>query len=131
MQAQRKLVSYKDLNDLVDEYLDIPQLNNKASIKTIKTKQTEKRKKQIELAIKEESYQRRFKKRLYTSKANDKKKPLDSSEDEKEPEYVEVDDGKRDKIFSKFFLRSLSNQSKIKMAFIQQMGEDRLLKAEL
>lgn len=31
----------------------------------------------------------------------------------------EVDDGKRDKIFSKFFLKSLSNQSKVQMALIQ------------
>ena len=31
----------------------------------------------------------------------------------------EVDDGKRDKILSKFFLKSLSNQSKVQMALIQ------------
>ena len=43
----------------------------------------------------------------------------------------EVDDGKRDKIFSKFFLKSLSNQSKVQMALIQYMGEDRALRAEL
>jgi len=37
------------------------------------------------------------------------KKIFDSSDDEKEKPFEEVDDGKRDKIFSKFFLRSLSN----------------------
>ncbi len=47
--------------------------------------------------------------RLHTSKNDDKNKYLDSSDEDKEPEFVEVDDGKRDKIFSKFFLRSLSN----------------------
>lgn len=60
-----------------------------------------------------------------------KKVIIDSSDDEHEEQYEEKDDGKRDKIFSKFFLKSLSNQSRVKMAFIQQMGEDRLLKAEL
>ncbi len=55
----------------------------------------------------------------------------DSSDEDNHIQYEEKDDGKRDKIFSKFFLRSLSNQSRFKMAFIQMMGEDRILKAEL
>jgi len=46
-------------------------------------------------------------------------------------EPLEVDDGKRDKIFSKHFLRSITNQNWRKVALIQKMGEDRLIRAEL
>jgi hypothetical protein len=43
---------------------------------------------------------------------------IDSSDEDKYKEEEVLDDGKRDKIFSKFFLRSISNQSKIKTALI-------------
>jgi len=48
----------------VDEYLDVPQLNSKESFKKIKFKQTEKKKKESELAVRDDVYARRFKKRL-------------------------------------------------------------------
>ena len=58
-------------------------------------------------------------------------KVIDSSDEEEEVQQEEKDDGKRDKIFSKTFLRSLSNQCKFKMAFIQQMGENKYDRAQL
>jgi hypothetical protein len=58
-------------------------------------------------------------------------KVIDSSDEEVEVQKEEKDDGKRDKIFSKTFLRSLSNQCKFKMAFIQQMGENKYDRAQL
>jgi hypothetical protein len=41
--------------------------------------------------------------------SNGENRDLDSSDEEKETAVEEIDDGRRDKIFSKFFLRSLSN----------------------
>lgn len=53
------------------------------------------------------------------------------SDDEDKEEPLEVDDGKRDKIFNKHFLRSITNQNWRKVALIQKMGEDRIIRAEI
>lgn len=55
----------------------------------------------------------------------------DSDEEIEEPVKDEPDDGRRDRIFSKTFLQSMTNYSKFGMALIQQMGEDKVLRSEL
>lgn len=81
-----------------------------------------------------EYYQRKGRKReRFMQVPSDKKKPLfpDSDEEVEEPVKEEPDDGKRDKIFAKTFLQSMTNYSKFGMALIQQMGEDKILRSEL
>ncbi len=119
--TQRKLSSFKDIDAILSSYMDEPTLAAKPSMKKMQDVQKQ-RSQKLKTEIPEEQDSelgKKYGKRKVTRIEPPKKVIIDSSDDEREEQYEEKDDGKRDKIFSKFFLKSLSNQSRVKMAFIQ------------